>query len=196
MEESWLPAVGYEGLYEVSNKGNVRSLFRYKKQLIPSKGNNGYLSVELFKDKHRKRVLVHRLVAIAFIPNPENLPQVNHKDENRHNNSVENLEWCSAKYNMNYGEGGKTRHLKIDYSKPVYVENAKRNGAIQSRPVLQFSKEGVLINRYTSGKEAHRQTGISHSHILECCAGKRYKTVGGFIWKFDERNDDLLASQS
>lgn len=92
MGESWLPVIGYEGLYEVSDKGNVRSLFRYKKQLKPSKGNNGYLSVELFKGKQRKRASIHRLVATAFISNPQNLPQVNHKDENKHNNCVENLE--------------------------------------------------------------------------------------------------------
>lgn len=187
--------IGYEGLYEVSDKGNVRSLFRYKKQLKPSKGNNGYLSVELFKGKQRKRASIHRLVATAFISNPQNLPQVNHKDENKHNNCVENLEWCSAKYNMVYGTAMSRRIANTDYSSPRYLENARKNGATQSKPVLQFSKDGILLNRYSSGKEAYRKTGLSHSHILECCAGKRYKTVGGYIWKYDERNDDLLVSQ-
>lgn len=195
MGESWLPVIGYEGLYEVSDKGNVRSLFRYKKQLKPSKGNNGYLSVELFKGKQGKRVSIHRLVATAFISNPQNLPQVNHKDENKHNNCVENLEWCSAKYNMVYGTAMSRRIANTDYSSPRYLENARKNGATQSKPVLQFSKDGILLNRYSSGKEAYRKTGLSHSHILECCAGKRYKTVGGYIWKYDERNDDLLVSQ-
>lgn len=195
MGESWLPVIGYEGLYEVSDKGNVRSLFRYKKQLKPSKGNNGYLSVELFKGKQGKRVSIHRLVATAFISNPQNLPQVNHKDENKHNNCVENLEWCSAKYNMVYGTAMSRRIANTDYSSPRCLENARKNGATQSKPVLQFSKDGILLNRYSSGKEAYRKTGLSHSHILECCAGKRYKTVGGYIWKYDERNDDLLVSQ-
>lgn len=191
----WRAIPGYEGLYEVNNFGSVRSLFRYKKQLTPSKGAHGYLTVELYKGKQRKRVLVHRLVAMAFIQNPKNYPQVNHKDENRCNNTVENLEWCSAIYNMNYGIGGETRHSKIDYSKPCYAENARKNGAIRSKPVLQFSIDGTLLNKYCSAKEAHRETGLNHSHILECCNGKRYKTVGGFVWKFDERNDALLAFQ-
>ena len=194
MGEIWLPVVGYEGLYEVSDGGNIRSLVRYKKQLKPSKNTNGYLSVELFKHKASKRFLVHRLVAAAFLPNPQNFPQVNHKDENRCNNSADNLEWCSARYNMNYGAGAKTRHLKIDYSAPIFAATARENGAKVSRPVLQFSKSGEFIKRYNSGKEAHRLTGINHSHIMECCAGKRYKTVGGYIWKY-ERNGDLLASQ-
>lgn len=132
-EPEWRAIPGYEGLYEVSDFGSVRSLFRYKKQLKPSKQSNGYLSVDLFKEKRRKHCLIHRLVAMAFIPNPENLPQINHKDENRTNNTVENLEWCSAKYNMNYGVGGKTRHSKIDYSKPCFAENARKNGAKRSK---------------------------------------------------------------
>jgi hypothetical protein len=192
MNEIWKPIAGYENLYEVSNLGNVRSLFRYKRHLKPSISSGGYLSVELL---HR-RFLVHRLVADAFIPNPDSKLQVNHKDENKQNNCADNLEWCTAKYNMNYGEAAKTRHSKIDYTNPVFADRARKNGAKVSKPVLQFSKDGVLIGRYVSGKEAHRKTGINHSHILECCAGKRYKTVGGFVWKYDERNDDLLVSRS
>lgn len=147
------------------------------------------MSVELFKDKKGKKFLVHRLVALAFIPNPNCLPQVNHKDENRANNDVDNLEWCSAKYNMNYGMGAKTRHLKIDYSKPSYALNARANGKKVSRPVAQYGRDGSFICDYESGKEAHRKTGINHSHILECCAGK-VKTAGGYIWEY-KRSDDL-----
>ena len=194
MSEKWLPVVGYEGLYEVSNKGNVRSLFRYKKQLKPSKGSNGYLSVELFKNKQGKRISIHRIVAIAFIPNPDNLPIVNHKDENKHNNCVENLEWVTSQENMTYGTFTQRRVSNTNYAKSCYAENARKNGVKVSKPVLQFTKDGAFVNRYSSGKEAHKMTGLNHSHILECCAGKRYKTVGGFVWKYDERNDDLLAS--
>lgn len=183
MGETWLPIVGYEGLYEVSDRGNIRSLFRYKKQLKPSEGNNGYLSVELFKNKQGKRFSIHRLVAMAFIPNPENFPQINHKDENKHNNCADNLEWCSAQYNMNFGVGGKTRHLKIDYSKPVYAENARKNAIKQSRPVEQFEKNGEFIQSFSSGKAASIATGINHSHIMECCSEK-LKTAGGFVWKY------------
>lgn len=181
----WKPVKGYEGLYEVSNVGIVKSLFRYKKALKPSVTKNGYLTVELFRDKIGKRFLVHRIVAESFIPNPDDLPQVNHKDEDKKNNNVDNLEWCSAKYNMNYGEGAKTRHKKINYSKPCYAKNAKINGMKTCKPIFQFSKDGVIVNKYASAKEASRKTGFNHSHICECANGKRYKTVGNYIWKYE-----------
>ncbi len=120
MEEIWKDVEGYEGYYQVSNLGRLRSLDRIIRQKFPSgkmvdrkypgkiftcnpNQPGGYVSTELQKDGHSKNVLVHRLVAQAFIPNPDNLPQVNHKDENKQNNCVENLEWCSNSYNVNYG---------------------------------------------------------------------------------------------
>ena len=110
-EEIWRPIDGYEGLYEVSNTGLIRSLDRFVGNRNRIKGKilsikiekNGYCSVALFKYGKMKRYLVHRLVAQEFIPNTEGLPQVNHKDEDKTNNRVENLEWCTAKYNINYG---------------------------------------------------------------------------------------------
>ena len=110
-EEIWRPIVGYEGLYEVSSYGRVRSLDRYdnknhfRKGLIMKQNNDGrgYMSVILCLNGKIKKYLVHRLVAQAFIPNPDNLPEVNHKDENPENNSVTNLEWCDHSYNINYG---------------------------------------------------------------------------------------------
>lgn len=106
--EEWRDIEGYEGLYQVSNKGNVKSL-NYRrsgkeKKLRPEK-LNGYLLVCLSKDKKHKGFLVHRLVAKYFLENPDNLPVVNHKDENKENNSSENLEWCTQRYNVNYGTG-------------------------------------------------------------------------------------------
>ena len=157
--------------------------------------NNGYLSVQLFDENGKsKRFLIHRLVAAAFVPNPENLPQVNHIDENPLNNAVSNLEWCTAKYNMNYGNGAKTRHSKIDYTTENRKTTARINGSKRSKTVLQCSINGELIAKYNSAAEASRKTGANHSHIVECCNGKRYKTVNNFIWKY-ERNDDLLVSQ-
>ena len=109
-EEIWIPVVGYEGLYEVSSYGRVRSLDRYDSRNHFRKGKlmnfiyeGEYLKVDFSKNGINKRYVVHRLVAKAFIPNPDNLPQINHKDEDKTNNRVDNLEWCDAKYNINYG---------------------------------------------------------------------------------------------
>ena len=118
MEEEWRAVVGYEGLYEVSNTGKVRSLDRYVQQknmykiithiyhgreLSLKKHRDGYLVATLCKNKGLQSCQVHRIVATAFIPNPNELPQINHKDENKQNNNVNNLEWCTSKYNNNYG---------------------------------------------------------------------------------------------
>lgn len=191
MVEEWKPIVGYEGLYEVSNAGRVRSLFRYKKVLKPFVTRNGYCVVELFKDKVGKMMSIHRLVATAFIPNIDNSPQVNHIDENKCNNRAENLEWCTAKYNMNFGTVKIRRPSSTDYTRPCYAENARKNGKKVCKPVSQFTKSGDFLRSYESGKEAHRETGVNHSHIMECCAGK-VKTAGGYVWKYG-RNDNLLA---
>lgn len=108
MEEIWKPIDGYKGLYEISTFGRVKSLvdchgIKRDKIVKPLNSRYGYLLVNLYKNKQSKSFRIHRLVAIAFIPNPLNLPFINHKDENKQNNCVENLEWCSPKYNVNYG---------------------------------------------------------------------------------------------
>lgn len=101
MIEEWRTIIGYEGLYEVSNTGQVRN---YRGKLLrPGLNHNGYLKCVLCKKGKTKTIYIHRLVAQAFIPNPQDLPQVNHKDEDKTNNSVDNLEWCNSKYNVNYG---------------------------------------------------------------------------------------------
>lgn len=113
MTEEWRPIVGFEGLYEVSNTGLVRNCIKGK--LLKIYDNSlGYKFVSLVMDKHPSPMYVHRLVAQAFIPNPQGLPQVNHKDEDKSNNNVDNLEWCTAKYNMNYGSRmEKTRETRL-----------------------------------------------------------------------------------
>lgn len=103
MTEIWKNIEGYEGKYQVSNLGQVKSMIGQEKVLHPKKHRNGHLQIGLHKDKKRKTMYIHRLVAQAFIPNPDNLPCVNHKDENPNNNNVDNLEWCTQKYNCNYG---------------------------------------------------------------------------------------------
>lgn len=170
--EVWKDIVGYEGLYQVSNWGRVRSLnYRHAigniKILVPYSDRIGYLHIEL----SGKKFLVHRLVAIAFIPNPNNYPVVNHKDCNPQNNRVENLEWCTQKYNTNYADCQEKRKKVIT------------NRADISKRVGQFTKEGVLKAEYLSINEAHRQTGFPIADICRCCQGKR-KSCHGFIFKY------------
>lgn len=172
--EEWKPIADYEGLYEISSLGNVRSLDRVmynkrwnKDQLIkgkdlkPSLYKNGYLRIELTDmDGNRKKHPVHKLVALAFIPNPNNYPQVNHKDEDKTNNSVSNLEWCTAKYNINYGTW-KDRHQK---------------------QIAQYNVNGTLVATYKSLTDAAKE-GFTISQISKCCNGK-LNTHKGFRWTF------------
>ena len=185
MTEEWKDVKGYEGLYQVSNLGRVRSLdayvksgrsttgYRFRKGRILSlrQSDRGYMYV-VFGD--RKGFQVHRLVALAFIPNPNNLPIINHKDENPSNNTVTNLEWCSHSYNNTYGTAPERRALSM------------------FKPVRCVETDTI----YTSVKEASSQTGISDSHIGQVCSGKRYKpdkshpngsvryTAGGYHWEY------------
>ena len=173
MKEIWRDIKGYEGLYQVSNLGRVRSL-KFDKERVLSAGNckRGYLLVVLCKDGKPKPYKVHRLVAQAFIPNPDNLPQVNHKDENPTNNVVSNLEWCDSKYNNNYGT-----HTERS-------AKARKNHPNQSKPVFQYTKDGTLVKSYPSASEVMRQTGYAQGNISACCLGKLPNTYG-FIWSYD-----------
>lgn len=185
MEEIWKTIKGYEGIYEVSNLGRVRSLDRtYKlingypqtiKGRIMSQFNtkDGYKGIRLRTRTDRKSFKVHRLVAQVFIPNPENYPFVNHKDEDKHNNHVDNLEWCTPKYNLNYG-------TVIERLSAKHHNHPKL-----SKPVEQLTIEGVIIKTYPSIKEAARQLGLHAQNIGQCCRGK-YRHVGGYRWKYKE----------
>lgn len=171
-EEIWKNIVGYEGLYEVSTSGRVRSLkFGKTKVLKPAKEGNGYLIVSLCKDGEKKMFSVHRLVAKAFIPNPMHKPHVNHRNEVKTDNRVENLEWMTHKENQNYG----TRNERS--------ARARINNPKISKPVLQLAKDGKIVAEYPSTHEAERQTGIDSRHISKCCKGE-YKTSGGYVWKY------------
>ena len=169
MKEEWKSITGYEGLYEVSSLGRVRSLNYHCtgkiKVLKPCKRGYGYLYVKLCKNRVMKKCSIHRLVAETFIQNPLNKPQVNHKDEDKTNNRASNLEWMTAKENSNYG----TRNEHV--------------AKVLSKPVLQFTKDSKFVAEYLSTHDAERRTGIAHSSIAKCCRGS-YKSAGGSVWRY------------
>lgn len=178
--EIWKDVVGFEGLYKVSNTGKLKSLDRKDslghnirgKQISTKKNNRGYVQVHLTKDGKCHMKLMHRLVAEAFIENKNNLPQVNHKDEDKDNNTVENLEWCTNLYNRRYGTGYARSCDKHDY-KAIALTNSKK--------VKQFSKDGSLIAEYISISAARRATGVSDSCIRKCC-NKTTMQAKGYVW--------------
>lgn len=183
MVEEWKDIEEYKGLYQVSNYGRVKSLDRWvdnkgnskrpiKGKILKPVEHNGYQHVLLFKNGNYKKYFVHRMVAMAFIPNPDNLPIINHKDEKPSNNRVDNLEWCDCKYNINYGTGNQRRAEK------------QING-LQSKTVYQYSLDGELIIEYPSTAEVQRQTGYSQGNISQCCNGQR-KTAYGYIWSYNK----------
>jgi len=178
MNENWKDIAGYEGQYQVSDLGRIRSL-NYKRtgqtQVLKPRNNKGYLQINLYKDRKGKNFWIHRLVAKAFLPNPQNYPQINHVNEDKTNNAVSNLEWCSAKFNQNYGTCQKRRAVKL---KGKFV-----NGPC-AKPVLQFNKAGNLIRKWPSAHEVERQLGFHHSSISQCCRGE-LKSAYDYFWKYE-----------
>lgn len=176
--EEWKDIAGYDGLYQVSSFGNVKSLnwrgTKTEKVMVPKHHNRGYLQIELAKDGKCKTFLIHRLVAQAFIDNPSNFPEVNHKDENKANNNLSNLEWCGRTENVHYSRDlhkddatTKIRRLSVP------VKNTRR--------ILQMNRDGSSVKLWDN------LVSIKHSHkwvessIKECCEGKR-KSAYGYIW--------------
>ena len=157
--------------YQVSNKGNVKSLnyLRTGKEKIlkPFKNKDGYLQVYLHKNGKRKFMLVHRLVAITFIPNTNNFPQVNHRNEIKEDNRVENLEFCDARYNVNYG----TRNERDSKTQTNHPKKSKQVKCLET---------GII---YPSIMEIERRLGFEHQSISDCCNGKR-NICGGYHWEF------------
>lgn len=181
---------GYEGLYQVSNLGNVKSLGndKAKKERILKTGKNiwGYLYVILRKNRKGKITYIHRLVANTFIPNVDNLPQVNHKDENKENNCADNLEWCNAKYNNTYGTCIQRRVANTDYKT---IAEKQKNDPNRSKKVYQHTLDGKLIKIWESINECKRN-GYNQGNVAACCRNcfnrEGNNVYKGYIWSYTE----------
>lgn len=157
------------GLYQISNRGRVKSLARKRKGTTNTRdimmklcNKDGYNIVNLWKNKKKKTIKVHRLVAEAFIPNSDNKPYINHINAIRNDNTIQNLEWCTQKEN---------------------ILHAYKIGSRQTRRLQQYDLKNNLIKNWSSIKDASNELKISDTHICSCCKGKR-KSAGGFIWKY------------
>lgn len=173
MEEVWKDIKGYEGLYQVSNTGRVKRIGKYKNQfnaewesnrcLKMGKDKDGYNLVHLSKNGTVKCKKVHRLVAEAFIKNPKNYEMINHKNEIKDDNRVENLEWCDVTYNNNYKSARTRKYKKVE----------------------MLSLDGKILKEYESILKASIENNLDKSHIVKCCKGK-IKTTGGYKWRYKE----------
>ena len=162
--------------YYISNLGRVYSAKKSGKILSPCIDTHGYYMLHLWENNVQHAIKVHRLVAEAFIPNPNNLSDVNHKDENKTNNNVQNLEWCSRSYNLNYG----TRHERANTSK--------------KKPVIMLdAKTFEHIKYFDSAIDAERETQISSTNIAFVCKEKR-KTAGGYAWKYAQEDEVYVCN--
>ena len=161
VEEIWKPIEGFNGNYEISNLGRVKSLRGPEDRIMKptlNRRENGYYIISLAKRGKQIYKTIHRLVAEAFVPNPDGLTEINHIDENKLNNCADNLEWCDRKYNMNH------------------ISKSRRR-------VLQYSIDGEFIKEWKSARECERELGIFHTAISNVCNGNR-KTAGGYVWKY------------
>lgn len=174
MKEIWKDVKGYEGLYQVSNLGRVKSLIR-NKVLSPLNRQHGYQAVQLHgkggNARGFKSFSIHRIVAEAFVPNPENKPEVNHINEDKADNRAENLEWTTRVENCNHG----TRNRRCG--------DANTNNPKTSSPVKQYTLDGEYIATYPSIHEAMRNTGIAIGCIWSACEGKT-KQAHGYKWRY------------
>ena len=163
--ELWKPVKWYEDSYMVSNKGRVYSLAN-KCILKPADNGNGYLRVSLYKEKKPKTKYVHVLVAEAFIDNPDMLTEVNHKDENKKNNNVENLEWCTHVYNAKWGT------------------SRARGGLARRKKIYQYDLDGNFIKVWSSVYDVAKYFKVSTTLITNCIHGYS-KRAKGFLWKYE-----------
>lgn len=192
-KEIWKPVVGYEGYYEVSSFGNIRSIDRevlysngikhhYNGKILTKMNIRGYDRVILSRDNKFKHPQIHRLVAQAFIPNPKNLPQVNHKNEDKGDNRVDNLEWCTSEYNINYGK------RKSNFSRTIRDRG-------QCVSIIQLSLKGDILAEYESLSDIPNEI-YNRKNIYQCCKNERLSSKG-FLWVFkkDKKNIKLVVQK-
>lgn len=188
--EIWKDIEGYEGLYQVSNLGRIKSFKTSKPKIMKNQSDNrGYLQIGLIKDKKRKNFKIHRLVAEAFIENEFKKPQINHINEDKTDNRAINLEWVNQSENINYGSCQIRRRLKI-------IGKKKKNSTEIARKMIETKIKNNTLNnkripvkcldeniKFNSTKEAAEYFGIRASEITACCRGKR-KSCGGHRWEY------------
>lgn len=180
MKEIWKDINGYEGIYQVSNIGRVKSLkFGKERVLKPKIDMAGYLIISLYNDGiERKTTSVHRLVCSAFLNNPENKRTVNHINGIKTDNRLENLEWLTYSENQRhaYNNGLRKGALTGKFGKYNHL----------SKPICQYSKNGEFINEFEGFMDAYRKTGINNGNINQCCKCNR-NYAGGYIWKYKNK---------
>lgn len=172
-KEIWKPIEGYEGIYEISNLGRVKSLARLdtigrriRERIMKCQPNkDGYLNITLKNENGKKTYLLHRLVAMHFVENPHGYDEINHIDVDPANPKASNLEWCTREYNVNYAD--------------AIEKTIKAN----QKKVIQLSKDNRYIKTHESIKDAAKEVKIPDSNITACCKGKR-PSAGGFKWKY------------
>lgn len=178
-QDLWKDIKGYEGLYQISNLGSVKSFHKRKGSIIILKKvlqSNGYYTITLCKNNIHKVIYIHKLVAENFIPNPHNYNVINHKDENKLNNNVNNLEWCTTNYNLNYG----TRNERCS-------QNQIR------KPVLQFNQKGILVKKWESINSV-KNINLKPSLISKCCKEKVYLAYN-YIWIYENEYNSMTDIQ-
>lgn len=192
MKEIWKDIDGFENIYQVSNLGRVCSKTRRQgnryylgKILKPSDNGHGYLHITLANRGKRYQRYLHRLVAQAFLPNPYNYPEINHKDENTKNNQVNNLEWCTAKYNSNYKNHG--LHVSQGSKNSIQKHIACiQNGMKTAKPVIQLTLDGQIVKYWASMGQAAKQGKFRRRNIRRCCEGE-FKQYKGYKWQYAVR---------
>lgn len=172
MKEIWKDIKGYEGKYQVSNQGKVRIL----KEMTLQSNKNGYLTVNLYKNSKSKRKLVHRLVAEAFIINENNKPYINHKDTNKKNNNINNLEWCTPKENIQYS-------IKYGNNKNLF-KRLEKIRETKKKKINQYDLQGNFIKQWNSMSEATNYFSKSSSGAISNCCSGRNKTAYGYKWEY------------